>query len=221
MARPSPALRFYFSFRSPYSWLASQCLPQLAPAPVLAALDYVPFWEPDKCFTQQLRARGKEFLYRPMSRAHHLYILQDIRRLARDHGLAMRWPVDSDRPWWERPHMAYLAASRIGLGAACRDAIYRARWQRGEDICDPAVIARVAGEIGVAADILLMAPDDPAVCQDALAALESCIDANAFGVPYFVAGRESFWGSDRIDPFLRSARKLLGLNLSMDQNCGQ
>lgn len=209
MSRCPPSLRFYFSFRSPYSWLAVHLLRRLASAQILDSIEYIPFWEPDSRFVQQLQACGKEFLYRPMSRAHHLYILQDVRRLAAEQGLAMRWPVDEASPRWERPHLAYLAAARLGFGEVCREAIYRARWERGENICAATTIESVADEIGVERQRLIEAPEDPAVRQDALEALESCVDANAFGVPYFVAGREAFWGSDRIVPFLRSAQAML------------
>jgi 2-hydroxychromene-2-carboxylate isomerase len=35
-----------------------------------------------------------------------------------------------------------------------------------------------------------------------LVALRECIDVHAFGVPFFVTGRERYWGLDRLPDFI-------------------
>jgi 2-hydroxychromene-2-carboxylate isomerase len=201
MRAPARA-RFYFSFRSPYAWLASRMLAGRLAEEERAALEYVPFWEPDPVTLDLLRGRDAAFLYRPMSRERHLYILQDVKRLARHFGYAMQWPVDPASPWWERPHLAYVAARRVGRAEACFEALYRRRWEQGQDICAEGTLVEVAAEIGVAPDLLLGAPDDPASRAAGVDALEAAYRDSVFGVPFFVLGADRFWGSDRLEFFL-------------------
>src|ERR1700730_17100085 len=100
--------RFYFSFRSPFSWLAHRDL-TTRHAAIAERLEWIPFWEPDETSERQLRDAGGSFCYTPMSRDKHLYILQDVRRLAAQRDLTVTWPVDRS-PCWEVPHLAYFAA---------------------------------------------------------------------------------------------------------------
>src|SRR5262245_62169356 len=94
--------RFYFSFRSPYSWMAARLLEErLDPRPY--GIEYIPFWEPDEHTLSLLRSRGSDFLYTPMSRQKHLYILQDIKRIATGLGYSMAWPRDRGNLWWDLP----------------------------------------------------------------------------------------------------------------------
>ncbi|MEK8171043.1 hypothetical protein NKH77_20400 [Streptomyces sp. M19] len=66
-----------------------------------------------------------------MSREKHFYILQDVRRLLRDRGLPVAWPVDRD-PVWEVPHLAYFAALDAGVGRGTwNGCTRRAGWRAG------------------------------------------------------------------------------------------
>jgi len=172
-----------------------------------AKIEYIPFWEPDVKSKKLLEMRDLEFLYRPMSKARHLYILQDVKRLTEYFGLQARWPLDSASPWWERPHLAYIAAADMGKGQACRDALYRERWEKGHDICDAATIERIAEEIDIPPRHLLNAPENIDHRQAGVEALAQCIAAGAFGVPFFVANHDKFWGVDRLDFFLEAVKK--------------
>ena len=42
-----PAARYYFSFRSPYSWIATRVLEERLPGAYGGEIEYVPTWEPD------------------------------------------------------------------------------------------------------------------------------------------------------------------------------
>lgn len=202
------APRFYFSFRSPYSWIAARWLEQ-STLPAGVRIEYVPFWEPDATTLEFLRQRGGEFHYTPMSRAKHLYILQDVRRLARKEGLEVVWPVDRD-PWWEVPHLAYLAAQRDGKGPEVFWGIYRARWEQGRDICCRSTIREIAAEVGADPELLAGAPEDPDTRELAAEALYQCYRDDVFGIPLFIHGRDKFWGTDRFADFAAS----LGLGVA-------
>jgi len=196
--RPTPT-RFYFSLRSPYSWLAYLDLRRDHPG-LLDALEWRPFWEPDEAMGAALAAAGGSFPYSAMSRAKHLYVLLDVRRLAAARGLTVAWPVDR-APHWEVPHLAYLAAARHGRGREFVEAVYTARWSRGQDICDPATMAAIAVDLGLPPGELRDAAHDADLRAAGVAALlEVCRDG-VFGVPFFVHGHDRFWGIDRVEAF--------------------
>lgn len=195
---------FYFSFRSPYSWLAYRDLLDRYPD-VAERIRWEPFWEPDEGWRQALADAGGRFHYVDMSRAKALYVLQDVRRLAGERGLAISWPVDR-APRWEVAHLAFLRARRHGAGRAFIDLVYRARWQQGRDISDPATIGAVAAELGLDAAEHAGAVDDPELRDEALRALQALDKDGVFGVPFFVAGREHFWGLDRLAAFAALVR---------------
>lgn len=197
--------RFYFSLRSPYSWLAHWDLTTRY-ADVAERLHWIPFWEPDGTSERMLADAGARFHYTPMSRAKHLYILQDVRRLAADRGLAVKWPVDRE-PWWEVPHLAYLAADRRGCGRRFVEVVYRVRWLEGRDICDRTTMAEVGRELGLDPDELSTAVDDPELRAQSLEALLATHADGVFGVPFFVSGFEKFWGVDRLETFLAALRR--------------
>jgi 2-hydroxychromene-2-carboxylate isomerase len=192
----------YFSFRSPYSWLAVERLRRRVPE-MFGRLRMVPFWDPDPVTERAIQERGAEFHYTAMSKAKHLYILGDTKRLAMSMGLSMAWPVDID-PWWEVPHLAWLAARRAGPDAAhrCYDALVAARWQRGENICEPDVVRRAAVSAGLDPEPLVAAPDDPGLRADGVDGLVDAYTDDIFGVPYLRLGRHRFWGFDRVDMFV-------------------
>lgn len=192
--------RYYFSFRSPYSWLAHRELTTHHPD-VAARCRWVPFWEPDAALTADLLAAGGRVSYTPMSRAKHLYILQDVRRLCRARQLAVRWPVDR-RPRWEVPHLAYLAAAAHGQGLSFVDGVFEARWLRGEDICASTTLRPIAERAGLDADEVCAAADDPRLRSAGVQELLRIERDGVFGVPFFTYGFDRFWGLDRVADFV-------------------
>ncbi|MBC2903688.1 2-hydroxychromene-2-carboxylate isomerase [Streptomyces cupreus] len=202
------APRFYFSFRSPYSWLAHHDLLEWYPG-LADELAWIPFWEPDRRSERMLTDAGGSFPYVPMSRAKHLYVLQDVRRLVTVRGLTVVWPVDRD-PCWEVPHLAYLVAAEQGAGQAFADQVYRARWQQGHDICDRAVVAGIAKELGLDAEALGGAADDEQARAAGLDALLAADRDGVFGVPFFVHRHDRYWGVDRLASFAWTVRALHG-----------
>jgi 2-hydroxychromene-2-carboxylate isomerase len=197
MARKAP--RWYFSFRSPYSWFAYLDLVERHRA-VAEAIEWIPYWEPDEWTGRLLAEANQTFSYSPMSRDKHFYILQDARRISRARGLSMTWPLDRT-PHWEVAHLAYLAAHDAGCGPEFVAGVYRARWEEGRDISDRATIADVARRIG-ADPAVADALDDPGLRQRGAEALARGTRDGVFGVPFFVHGREKFWGVDRLDAYV-------------------
>jgi 2-hydroxychromene-2-carboxylate isomerase len=193
--------RFYFSLRSPYSWMAYREL--LAEYPDVAeAVEWVPFWEPDELSQRML---GEEFPYSAMSRAKHFYILQDVGRLTKARGLTLNWPVDRD-PVWEIPHLGYLVARREGRGPEYIAAVYRARWEEGRNICDRVTIAEIAASLDLDPAEVAAASDDADLRTEGVAILRDICKDGVFGVPFFVHRFTRFWGMDRLADFAEHLR---------------
>ncbi len=210
--------RFYFSLRSPYSWLAFRDL--LAHHPDVAdTLEWRPFWEPDEEFRSELTEVGGRFPYVPMSRAKALYVLQDVRRLATRRGLTVAWPVDRE-PRWEVSHLPYFVAERSGNGREYIAAVYRARWEQGRDISNPDTIADIGAELGLDQVELSTAGKDPEVRSAALRALQAIDADGVFGVPFFVVGRERFWGIDRLADVVAAVREGLPAAQPVPEDAG-
>ena len=203
-AASGAAPSFYFSLRSPYSWLACHDLAERYPD-LADLIGRRPFWEPDAWSERLLAAARGRFVYTPMSREKHLYVLQDVSRLAAERGLSVRWPPDRN-PCWEVPHLAYLAAHRHGLGRAFIEAAQRARWQEGRDICAPETVGGIARELGLDPAGAMAAADDPDLRAVGAQCLLDVYRDGVFGVPFFVCGREKYWGVDRLDAFAAAVR---------------
>ncbi|PVE09005.1 2-hydroxychromene-2-carboxylate isomerase [Streptomyces scopuliridis] len=192
--------RLYFNLRSPFSWMGLRQLEERFPqAPDV--IEYYPYWDPDEKTVAALEERDSGFHYTQMSKAKHLYILQDTKRLSARFGYTMAWPIDID-PWWERPHLAWLKARHLGREREFYTAVTAARWERGENICDAEVLRRVAESAGFDGDEMLAAADDPELRAEGVDALAAAYDDDVFGIPYFKVGRHRFWGLDRVDAFL-------------------
>jgi 2-hydroxychromene-2-carboxylate isomerase len=197
--------RFYFSFHSPFSWMASHQVERRLPD-AHEVLEYIPYFEPDEQTWEVLHARNIDMHYTSMSKAKHLYILQDTKRLSAKYGLSMKWPVDVD-PWWVLPHHAYLAARRIGRGRDLYWALSEARWERGENICEVDVVRRIADSIGLDGDTLAKAPYNQDLRDEGIDALDKAYMDDVFGVPFFKMGPNRYWGLDRVDVFLDAFEK--------------
>ncbi|MFI1869644.1 2-hydroxychromene-2-carboxylate isomerase [Streptomyces jumonjinensis] len=203
MARKPPERpRWYFSLRSPYAWFAFRDLLEHH-REVADAIDWLPCWEPDPP-TAGLLA-GIELPWVPMSRAKSFYVLKDTRRLARERGLSMSWPVDRE-PHWDVPHLGFLAAEEAGRGREFVSLAYQERWEKGRDICDRAVIASIAGRLGLDPGGVADACDDPWFQRAGAERLTRSYHDGVFGVPFFIRGREPFFGVDRLPAYARAHR---------------
>lgn len=190
-------MRFYFGFRSPYAWLATHMLASL-PEDVRENIEPVPYWSCGSDVAKKLSDKGGDILYQPMSRARHFYILQDLRRLTSKFELPVRWPVDPQEPNWDRPHMAYLVAEQLGRGNEWLNAVFKARWQEGRDVCSEAVIAEIAEALDLPVKQILSAMDNHDVQEQAAHILKQAYSDSVFGIPLFIIGSERFWGIDRL-----------------------
>ncbi len=212
MARKPP--RLYFNLRSPFSWMGLRRLEERFPN-ARQVIEYVPYWDPDPITVASLQERGAGYHYVQMSKAKHLYILQDTKRLVTRHGYTMTWPIDID-PWWELPHLAWLKARHLGQQGVFYDAVTAARWERGENICDEEVLRRVVSDAGLDPKPLVTAAHDPVIRAESVDAMVRAWDDDVFGIPYFKVGPHRFWGLDRVDDYLDALKPRLADQQAQD-----
>jgi 2-hydroxychromene-2-carboxylate isomerase len=192
-------VRFYFSFRSPYSWLAFLRIDQaIEKLPV--ELQYLPVFPPP------------DFPNDPTAVPNKLkYIRQDITRIADAYGYATADSLPTDCEWI-RPHAAFMYAQDQGKAKPFSMAMYAARFSRGLDLGQDAVMREVAEACDLDADALLAAANDAAhqtrVVQGMIRGAQ---EDSIFGVPYFVYRGETFWGNDRVEWLVRAIRRAHGM----------
>ena len=200
MADQEP-IRFYFSFRSPYSWLALvRVEAALAPYPV--ALQYIPVFPPP------------DFKNDPTAVPNKLaYIRVDMARIAEAYGITATKSFSTVDTNWVRPHAAFLYAQDHGKGCEFARSLYDARFVHGADITSDTVMSEVASAHGLDPAALIAASlDEPGFqTRVVLGMIQGAQEDAIFGVPLFVFRGERFWGNDRIEWLVRSIRRAQGL----------
>jgi 2-hydroxychromene-2-carboxylate isomerase len=183
-------LQFYFSFRSPYTWLAFYRLARVISA-LPVNVEYVPIFPP------------KDSLNNPPADARKSnYIKEDIERFAEAFGLRLSWPKPFDTDWI-RPHAAHLFAQDQGQGIKFALSAYAARFSEGRDIGTDEVIAAIGGMCGLDASAVVDAADDREMQARVMKGMAGRQDSGVFGVPFFIYRGSKYWGNDRIEWLLR------------------
>jgi 2-hydroxychromene-2-carboxylate isomerase len=199
MTEAREPIRFYFSFRSPYSWLA-QLRVEAALAPYPVELQYLPVFPPPNFPNDPAAVPSKL-----------KYIGQDIARIAEAYGIVAKPPSALDCDWM-RPHAAFVYAADQGKARDFALGMYAARFVHDRDVGEDAVIADVARSLGLDGDAAVRAAGDKEhqtrVFQGMM---KGATEDDIFGVPLFVFRGERFWGNDRIEWLLRSIRRAYGM----------
>ncbi|HQN50077.1 MAG TPA: DsbA family protein [Phenylobacterium sp.] len=91
-----------------------------------------------------------------------------------------------------------VAANRLGVGEAYREAVLKAMWEDGLKMDDPEVAAGALAAAGLDAKAILEATQDPEVKAELVANTERAVERGVFGIPTFFVGDEMFFGKDRL-----------------------
>jgi len=183
---------FFFDPISPYAWLAARSLERLEDAGV--QVRFVPV-----LFAGLLKAHGN--LGPAEVPAKRLYLFRDVMREAARRGLSFTGPPG--HPF--NPLAALRMCTALGDDLERRRlalALMTACWERGEDVSDAAMLARLADEAGFDGHGLLARAATPEVKLALVAATDAAIADGVFGVPTFRLDGELFWGGDRIEALL-------------------
>ena len=158
---------FYFSFRSPYAWLAYYRL-----AAVLERLpirvDRVPVFPPPNFPNDPAAVPAKL-----------QYLKQDVERTAAAYGLSVQWPRTTDTAWM-RPHAAYLYGADQQQGDAFALQAYAARFSHGRDLGADDTLRQVAGACQLDAAAVVRAADDPSMHERVRHGLQQAMQHGIF-----------------------------------------
>jgi 2-hydroxychromene-2-carboxylate isomerase len=181
-------LEFFYDFVSPYSYLASTRVEEVARR-TGATLRFRPFLLGGVLKATQNQAPADV-------PAQYRYLQVDVARWARRLGVPIAFP--EKHPFSTVLAMrAALAAERKGKLVPFTHAAYRAAWVEGRDLTSPEVIAAVGASVGLdGAALVAAAPDEKAAL---VAQTEEAVTRGSFGAPTFFVGDELFIGNDRLD----------------------
>jgi len=192
-------VKFYFSFRSPYSWLAyNRIEKELAGLPV--KLEYLPLVPPPQ-------AMSSERLNPPREKAR--YIAKDVSRFAEAYGLSLKFPRPFDTDW-SKPHGGFLFAQEKGQEFGLK--VYGARFSEGKDVGDLGLLDKIALSCGLDQEEFLQSLNESRYHAQMEKCLAEAQTDGIFGVPTFIYRGEMFWGNDRIEWLVKAIeRSIKGL----------
>lgn len=186
---------FYFDFSSTNSYFAAMLLPDVARR-YGAGVRWLPIH-----LASLFRGTGFDVMAMPRRKARYLW--RDHERYAEWTGLPFRkpsrFPIKTSAVLRSVLAAPQVAPGRPGIDGELAQAIFRAYWERDENVADAGVIGAAARSLGLDADRLLAAADAPEARERLAALTTSAIERGVFGAPTFFVGDEMFWGKDRLD----------------------
>jgi len=193
-------LEFYFSFRSPYSWLALYRI-NLIKDELPVEIKMIPVFPAKDKNDVMLSNREKV-----------KYITKDIARITTAYGLEIKWPDPFDTDWLIT-HTAYIYAEEQGKGLPFCLALYQARFLQGKDIGDENILRELATANGLDAQALIDAPGNRQYKKKLLGGMSNAKHAGVFGVPFFVYKDSAYWGNDRLEWLVREINRDSGTGI--------
>ncbi|HJO44250.1 MAG TPA: 2-hydroxychromene-2-carboxylate isomerase [SAR324 cluster bacterium] len=178
------AIEFFFDLVSPYSYLASEKIEELAKQNNRELI-----WKPFLLggLFKALDAPPAPGLL-PYKKP---YLFKDLDRLARFHGIPFNTPSEFPR-LTVKPLRALLSLPKEDLPEAVHQ-LYRAYWVEDRDISDASVLADLLGAEAIEKT------GDPEIKQSLIQATDEAVSRGLFGAPTFLVGQEMFFGHDRMD----------------------
>lgn len=189
---PEP-LDFYFDFSSPYGYLASCRIDQLA-----ARHERGVSWRPFLLGAVFKVAGTGPLTSVPLKGD---YSVRDFQRSARLHEAPFKMPTRFPINGLQASRAFYwLEGSNLQQAKPFARAIFAAYFVDDRDISNREVVADVGGEMGIDRIKLLAALDAPEVKNRLREVTDDAIRRRGvFGSPFIFVDGEPFWGSDRLE----------------------
>lgn len=184
-------LEFYFDFSSPYGYLASERIDELA-----AKYGRKVEWRP-VLLGVVFKATGAAPLTTVPLKGD--YSKLDFARSARFMGIPYQPPSRFPLPTQVAARAYYWLHDRdCAMARAFAKAIYRAFFVDDRDISDATVVLDLAVDVGADRAALADAAETPEIKERLKAEVAAAIDKGVFGSPFIVCDGEPFMGADRL-----------------------
>jgi len=181
-------LEFFYDFISPYSYLASARVEEVATR-ANGTVRFRPF-----LLGGVFKATGNRSPIETAAKGRHMWV--DLQRWARRLDVPLRRPQTFPVSSLLALRTAF-AAERAGALVPFTHAVFRAFWGEGRDLASPEVLADVARSVGLDGPALVAAaPEHKAALA---ASTDEAVARGAFGAPAFFVGNDLFMGNDRLD----------------------
>lgn len=185
-------IAFYFDIFSPFGYLASTQIEKIA-ARHGRSVD----WRPVLVGITVLKVMGMKPL--PTYPLKGPYLMHDMERLAKLFGVPFkRHGLTGHNSLAAMRAFVWLKQQEPRIAVDFAKAMYARLWVDGEDITPPEVSAAAARDLGIDDKALLEAIASDPVKQELTRQVNDAIEKGVFGVPFFIADGESFFGNDHI-----------------------
>jgi len=187
---PAP-LEFYFDFSSPYGFLASLRIDELAKR-YGRSVDWKPI-----LLGAVFKISGQQPLLEIPLKGD--YTKHDLARFARLWGVAIGMPpvfpfssVAASRAFY------WLHQRDPAKARAFAKAAYAAAWQGQKDLGKSDTVAELVVALGDSREDVLAGMVEPATKDTLRATVDAAIAKGVFGSPFIIVDKEGFWGADRL-----------------------
>ena len=188
----SDPIEFYFDFSSPYGYLASECIDEIAERHGREVA-----WRPYLMGVAMKVTGSSPVVNRPMLGE---YSRRDMKRSARRLRLPFSFPEPFPIPTVAACRAVYwMERADSGETKPLAKALYRAYFVDGRNISEADVVADVAAKAGTDRDALLAGIQEPAIKDRLKEVTNDAVERGIFGSPFFMVDGEPFWGHDRMD----------------------
>ncbi len=183
---------FYFDFSSPYAYLASRMIGQVAEKHGREVN-----WH---SFMLGAAFKGENTGPLTMYPRKGAYSVHDFYRTARKYDIPFNMPEDFPKTTLGASRVFFwLSGKNAELARKFAEAVFAAYFVDGRDISDKGIILQVAEECGLFANEIDAVMGDAEVKEAYKASVEEIVDTkDIFGAPFFIVDGEPFWGADRV-----------------------
>lgn len=188
----SKEIDFYFEFYSPYAYLASFRIDEIAERHGCTA-NWRPF---------MLGATFSITGHGPLTETPMMgdYSLLDMQRCARLHNVAFQMPTEFPKVSLNCARAFYaLVDDQPAQAKTLAKAIYHEIFALGKDGTQPERIAELARQNGIDSEALLESIQTPEIKQRLKDETGNAIERGVFGAPFFFVDQQPFWGNDRLE----------------------
>ncbi|PLX63206.1 2-hydroxychromene-2-carboxylate isomerase [Sedimenticola selenatireducens] len=188
----SAPLEFYFDFYSPYGYLASARIDEIATKHGREVI-----WRPFLVGATFALTGARPLVDIPLQGD---YSLHDMRRCAREQGLPFQLPDNFPKAALAASRAFYwLVDAQPEKAKALARKIYHATFGEGRDGTDANLVADLAVPLGIDREQLLLGMQSPEVKARLKQETEAAVARGVFGSPYIFVDGEPFWGNDRLE----------------------